>query len=277
MTSTIVGVCSWCIDRHDVLRAIRVAGSELQLQAVQVGFFTADALRSADAGVIAEAASNAGVALTGTFLAFEGEDYSSIGRIAETGGYGLDDVFEQRLSLTREAAGLTAELGCTALAVHAGTIPTDRAHPMYGKLIDRVGLAADAAGEAGVRLSLETGREPVDTLLSFMDALSRANIGVNFDPGNLILYGMDEPAPALTFLAGRIDNVHLKDARRSAQPGVLFGQTAPLGTGDAQIPRVVSKLRTINYPGPMLIEVPARAGNLQPIRDAATYVRSLVG
>ena len=111
MTAHTLGVCSWAIDRQNVLRAIEVAGSVQGIQALQIGFFTEESLRTADASAFATAARDAGIALISTFLAFEDEDYGSIRRIAETGGFGWDDVFERRLALLRDVAALTAKIG----------------------------------------------------------------------------------------------------------------------------------------------------------------------
>jgi len=275
MTPNSIGVCSWSIDRHDAIAAIRRAG-ELGFPVIQVGFFTTEALHSAKSIRIAQALRDAGRSLAGVFLAFEGEDYSSVSRIAETGGFAPDDLAESRMELVRRAVALTASLNTRSLAIHAATIPVDAASPLYRKLLDRVGRAADIAEASGLNLSLESGREPMDALLTFIDALRRPNLAINFDPANLVMYGVDEPAKTVMKLKGRIDGVHLKDAKRSERPGVMLGTVAPIGTGDAEIPRVISKLRIIGYDGPLLIEVKG-GENLQPLRDAGAYLRTLLG
>lgn len=273
MTRDKIGVCSWSLDRHDAIAAIRkVADAGLGL--VQVGFFTAQALQEAKAIRIAQAARTAGVGLCGVFLAFEHEDYNSIARISETGGLAPDDLADARLALVHQAAELTAGLSCASLAIHAGTIPADASSPTQQKLLDRVGKAADSAREFGLRLSLETGRESIETLVAFIDALNRDNVVVNFDPANLVLYGVDEPARAVARLRGRIEIVHVKDAKRPSQAGML-GKPAPIGTGDAEIPRVISKMRTIGYDGPLLIETRNDNGPTD-VREAAAYLRTLL-
>jgi sugar phosphate isomerase/epimerase len=271
-----IGICSWCIDRHDVLPAIQVAGGELDVRVVQLGFFTAAALEQAKADTIRETARAAKVSLAGVFIGFEGEDYSSIDRIAATGGYAPDDLYAERLVLTRDAASLAASLGCPCVAVHAGTMPSDHTSPLHIKLVHRTRDVADVLAEHGVRLLLETGRESIDTLLGFMAGVDRENVGVNFDPGNLVIYGTDEPADAVAKVSGRVDIVHVKDAKRSARPGIDYGQPMPLGTGDAQIPRVLGKLRATGYDGPLLVEIPARGSDLQRLRGAIDYLHSLL-
>ena len=70
--------------------------------------------------------------------------------------------------------------------------------------------------------------------------------------------------------------VHVKDAVRSSRPGVDYGRPAPLGAGDVQIARVVSKLRATGYGGPLLIECDTRETGPDAIRNAAEYLRSLL-
>jgi len=276
ITQLPIGVCGWCLDRYDVRRSIEVAGRDLGLRFTQVGFFTERAVRSADAAAIVEAARSADVTLVGAFVAFEGEDYSSITRIAETGGFTPDEVYASRLAVTRSVADLAAVTGCPSVSVHAGTVPPEIISPLYTKLVGRVREVADYTAERGLQVLLETGRESADALLRFIDAVGANNVGVNFDPGNFIIYGTDEPAAAVAKLKNRIALVHLKDAVRSVRPGVDYGRPAPLGAGSVQIARVVSKLRATGYRGPLLIECDARETGLDAIRNAADYLRTLV-
>ena len=262
-----IGMCSWPIASFT---------GELGLHVVQIGFFATKTLEEADARAIAQAAGAANVTIAGSFVAFEGEDYTSIERIAATGGYMPDDVYQVRLRTTRNAAVLTAELGCQSLAVHAATIPHDSTSSIYNKLLERVGDVANAVARYGVRLLLETGRELVDTLIDFVEALGQRSVGVNFDPGNLVVYGTDEPDQCVSKLGDRIHIVHLKDAMRSARPGLEYGRAARLGSGDAQTARVMSELRRTGYAGPLLLEVPAGGGDLQDVRDAINYLRQVI-
>lgn len=271
-----IGVCGWCIDRHDVCNSIEVAGRELGIRFVQIGFFTEQAVRTADARAILKSARDADVTIVGAFVAFEGEDYASIARITETGGFMPGDAYAARLAITRSVADLASEIHCPSLSIHAGTIPTDPSSPAFTKLCDRVREVADYLIKRGLRLLLETGREPVDALLRFVDAVDRQNIGINFDPGNFIIYGTDEPATAVTKFKGRSELVHLKDAIRSARPGVEYGLPAPIGTGHVQIARVVSKLRATGYRGPLLIECDTRETGLDSIRNASDYLQTML-
>lgn len=271
-----IGVCSWSIDRHYIVRSLDMAANRLALRAVQIGFFTEEAVRNADSADILRTATSEGVSLCGSFVGFEGEDYSSIETIAETGGYAPDDCWPARLAMSRRVGALTAAVGTHLLAVHAGTIPDDRSSPLYARLVERVREVAEALAENNVRLLLETGRESAQVLLDFLEAVDRPNVGVNFDPANFVIYGTDDPAQAVGKLKPHIELAHMKDAFASTRPGKEFGRPAPLGGGDAAIPRVVNKLRAARYAGPLLLECRPHDLDFNGIQTSAEYLRSLV-
>jgi sugar phosphate isomerase/epimerase len=269
-------VCSWSIDREDAVAAIRVAGCELDLRLVQLGFFSRRAVDSADADQILAAARESDVRIVGTFAGFEHEDYASIAAIARTGGLTPDHLYRDRLEMIERVGQLSASLGCRFVAIHVGTVPDDPSAPDWAALATRTAQVADRLASRGLQLLLETGREPVSVLLGFIDAVGRSNISVNFDPGNLVVYSTDDPAKAVSALRGRIAVVHLKDAHQSVNPGTEYGRRAALGAGDAQIARVVSRLRAIAYEGPLLIESGGPEGGLEAIREATAYLRSML-
>lgn len=81
-----------------------------------------------------------------------------------------------------------------------------------------------------------------------------ANLRVNFDPANMILYGAGEPIPALEQLGAHVASVHCKDGRWSDRPGETWGAETPLGEGQVDIERFLATLQTIGYRGPLTIE-----------------------
>jgi sugar phosphate isomerase/epimerase len=271
-----LGVCGWSIDRNDMVKGIQYAAKELNLSLVQIGFFTERAVKEAVPETILRAAQDAGVGVVSPFLAFEHEDYSTIQRIAETGGYGLDEQYDRRLALTGDVARIATALGCDSVSVHAGTIPVDPAQAMYGRLLGRVREVGDMLAGYRLALLIETGREPAGVLARFIEELDRTNVGVSFDPGNFVIYGSDDPAKSVAKLRRFIRNVHMKDARASAQPGVTYGGPASLGAGDAHIPSVLSRLRTAGYAGPVMLEANTRALGMETLERGIEYLRSML-
>jgi sugar phosphate isomerase/epimerase len=134
-------------------------------------------------------------------------------------------------------------------------VPEDVAHPDYiavRKIVQRI---CDHAARHGQTFALETGQEPAHVLLAFFKDVGRANLGINFDPANLIMYGSDDPIEALSLLAPHVISVHAKDGDWPPKnvPGAL-GVEQPLGQGAVGMERFVAKLKEIGFRGPMNVE-----------------------
>jgi len=267
-----IGVCSWSLALPDLKQTLEVIRGELGLRCVHLGFMGVPDEVPPDSVEIVQAS---GLQVTATAVGFAGEDYSSIQRIAETGGYVVDAEWDARREKTLAVARITRELGVAYLSVHVGFVPHDTKAARYATLVDRIRNLCDELGEMGLTLVMETGQETAEQLLDFIDAIGRTNIGVNFDPANMILYGVGEPSEAVTLLKDRIVHVHMKDATWSDNPGKTWGQDVVLGTGDVDIPRIVSKLKAQGYTGPLAIEREAGDRRVADIREAIALLESI--
>lgn len=85
---------------------------------------------------------------------------------------------------------------------------------------------------------------------SFFKLLDPKCFGWNYDIGNSASLGFD-PDLEFKLLAGQIKNVHVKDR-------ILGGATVPLGTGNADFPKVFGLLKQYNYNGKLILQA-ARA------------------
>jgi sugar phosphate isomerase/epimerase len=101
---------------------------------------------------------------------------------------------------------------------------------------------------------LETGQEPADPLLHFIQDTQRNNLFINFDPANMILYGSGEPIEALEKVGKYVRSVHCKDGTWAANPGQEWGREVALGEGDVGMERYLRTLDKIGYYGPLTIE-----------------------
>lgn len=268
-----IGVCSWSLAIPDLAQTLAAVRDKLKFGLVQVGFFD-DGYK--DINKMVEIVTASRLEVSATCVAFPGEDYSSIQNIAASGGFIPNNLWEERRAKTVAVADITAKLGVKLLAAHIGFVPHDRKDAQYLRMVDRLRDICDALGAKGITLVMETGQEKAEALIEFIDAVGRKNIGVNFDPANMILYGVGEPIDAVALLKERITHVHMKDAKWSAKPGQDWGEEVVLGTGQADIPRIVSKLRAQGYKGPLVIEREAGNQRLADIQEAARLLESLV-
>jgi len=212
------------------------------------------------------------------FAAYNGESYTDISTVQRTVGFIPQGTRAERERRTYEVSDFAAAIGVGSIACHIGFVPEDTTHPDYLAVLEMVRRIADHAAKHGQSFALETGQEPAHVLLRFLRDVGRDNVGINFDPANMILYGTGDPIEALSVLGPRVLSVHVKDGDwppRDA-PGAL-GRERPLGQGSVGIPRFVSKLMEIGFRGPLNIEREAenQEERLEDIRKAVAYLRSL--
>lgn len=166
-------------------------------------------------------------------------------------------------------------LGVKRVASHIGFIPEDPSEEAYGDLAETVRHLADYCERNGQVFALETGQEPAEVLLEFIEDVDCDNVRVNFDPANMILYGSGEPLPALELLADYVDGVHVKDGGWPMEKGKL-GTERPLGEGKVNIPAYIAKLKEIRYTGPLTIEREiSGAQQVADIKKAIEWLKEL--
>lgn len=221
-----------------------------------------------------------GIRIASGMMSMEGEDYSTLDSIRETGGVRPDATWDANLANARADAALAERLGITLVTFHAGYIPHDDSDPERAKLIDRLAALARVYSDRGVRIALETGQESADTLsaaLDAVDAILPANwsVGVNFDPANMILYGMGDPVAALRTLGSRILQVHLKDANAARTEG-QWGEEVPLGEGEVAWNQFIETLDRIKPACPLMIEREAGNRRLADITHARAFITGVV-
>lgn len=203
-----------------------------------------------------------------------GEDYSTLDSIRRTGGLVPDDTWEENWENAQANADLAQQLGLKLVTFHAGFLPEEESDPEFEKLQHRIRLVADLFAAKGIELAFETGQENADTLRTFLEKVGRSNVGVNFDPANLILYDKGDPIDALRLLTPWVKQCHLKDANRARQPQT-WGEEVPVGTGQVDWPRFFHMLREIGFSGFCCIEREAGAQRLGDIIAARNFVEAL--
>lgn len=262
--------CSWSVQPTGL--------DDLMQKADQIGVrrlhLAIDPLREspadwADAG---ERLASADVTIASAMFTTVGEDYSSIARIHETGGVAPDATWPKTWENFQKMTPMVQALGLKLVTFHAGFIPTDHNDPVFAKVIGRLQQTADLAAKYDVEVALETGQESAKTLNSALAAIGRPNLGVNFDPANMILYGSGDPIEALWLLAPKVKQVHIKDATKSAKPGVDWGAEVVVGAGEVDWKAFFAVLSQHGYTGALPIEREAGDQRIADIRAARDFL-----
>lgn len=269
-----LGVCSWSLqpsspeELAQKVAEIGVSAVQLHLDPLRTGAWgrqaTVDCLAAAGAKVVSG------------MMMMEGEDYSTLDTIRETGGVRPDKNWEQNLEAAHANAALARELGLDLVSLHAGFLPHDPTDPERPKLIGRLRQLDEAFQAEGIRLAFETGQEDAETLLAVLEELGSENIGVNFDPANMILYAMGDPVESLDRLAPHVMQVHIKDATRTLVPGT-WGAEVPAGTGEVDWDGFFGVLQARDMSVGMMIEREAGDDRVGDIKVAREMVNSRTG
>ena len=272
-----VGACSWSLrarSPEELVRSARAIG----VHSVQLALTPyADEPGKLEQAVAILA--RGGIAVRSGMLSTIGEDYSTLESIRRTGGLRPDGHWKENLARARTVAGLAKKIGVTLVSFHAGFLPETRASDERRSMIHRLRDVVDAFAAEGARVALETGQERAPILLEVLDELERPACGVNFDPANMILYGMGDPVAALALLAPRVLQIHVKDAKKTSTPG-SWGEEVPAGSGEVDWPAFFDVVRERRIDVDLMIEREAgddRVGDMRAARGLVERELARIG
>jgi len=278
-----MGVCSWSLrpesprDLALKVRACGVGRVQLALDPIRLGAWNVEETAAALEGE--------GIVIASGMMGMEGEDYSTLDSIARSGGVRRAETWAANRAAAAENADIASALGIGLVTFHAGFLPPSGREvggAERGEMVDRLRHLAKTFAAQGVRVGLETGQESAERLgevLNELDALlpERARVGVNFDPANMVLYGMGEPVAALEALMPRVVQVHIKDAVETVRPGE-WGREVEVGTGSVHWPDFLRALVAAGWNVDEGIDlVIEREAGERRIEDVCAAARVLIG
>lgn len=267
-----LAVCSWSLQPtspQDLLAKLQQTG----VRRVQLAL---DPLRDEPAtwGQTPQLLRQAGIDIASGMFGCVGEDYSTLETIRVTGGIAPDATWEQNWKNIQATAELAQQLNLKLVTFHAGFLPHEARDPNFAKLKQRLVQTADAFHARGIALGLETGQETAAVLSDFLRQLGKSNVGVNFDPANMLLYDKGNPIEALRTLGPWIRQVHIKDARRTKIPGT-WGEEVVAGTGEVDWRAFFATLSEVGFTADLCIEREAGLQRVADIRAARKMVEQI--
>lgn len=267
-----LAVCSWSLrprDPRDLLAQLEQIG----IHHVQIAL---DPLRDEPQvwGALADLCARQNVTLVSGMFGTLGEDYSTLQSIERTGGVVPDATWPDNWRNIQAAADIAQKLGLKMVSFHAGFLPHEKSDPRFDKLVGRITQIADLFAAKHITLGFETGQETAATLNAFLGELNKPNVGVNFDPANMILYDKGDPIAALQMLGPWVRHCHMKDAVKTKVPGT-WGEEVPVGKGQVDWRAFLRTLNGIGFKGTLAIEREAGEQRVEDIRAARQYLERL--
>lgn len=227
-----------------------------------------------DADIIRQQAEESGVEISAFFAGFR-DTYSMWDCFYDYINSGINSprFGAERLSYLLSALPFVQRLGVTDMIIHAGYVPDNPFEDGYTSMRSAVALLARHMKKYGLNLLFETGQESPVTLLRLIQDVGYDNLFVNFDTGNLILYGFGNPVDALTTIGKYVRNTHFKDGLPPTEPGL--GLEVKIGTGNVDFPKVVKLLKELGYDRYITIERELGGQQSKDILEALKYIRQL--
>lgn len=270
-----LAVCSWSLrpeSPEQLAREVTACG----LRHIQLAL---DPIRDGrwDRDTTVKVLADAGISIVSGMMEMAGEDYTTLETIKETGGVRPDATWSGNLEAARANARLAVDLGLDMVTFHAGFLSTEDDAETH-RMLDRLAEIVTIFEEAGISIAFETGQEAAVDLAEHLEALKArgVEVGVNFDPANMLLYGMGDPVEAIATLGPHVRQVHIKDADPAETAGT-WGTEVPAGTGSvpwAEFLHAVSR----HAPGVRLvIEREAGESRVEDVRGAAAMIGELRG
>ena len=187
-------------------------------------------------------------------------------------GYNVLDDLDRRVAATKAALTSAYNLGAKVLVNHIGGIDSEISAETNTRLLEVLHDLARHADSCGVTFAAKTGQVDGPVMKQFLDQLPEGSIGVDFDPGALIINGFsaDESYQAL---AKYVVNVRGKDGVKDLARG--RGVEVPIGRGTVDFPLLIASLEEARYRGYLCIEREHPENPMQEVSDGLEYLRNV--
>lgn len=184
-------------------------------------------------------------------------------------GYDDHDGIERRVAATKAVMKFAHGIGASVVVNQIGMVVHDEKSANW-KLLTEVLTDLSLYGhQVGARLCAQTGTESGADLKRLLDALPQHGIGIDLDPGNLIVGGFS-PLEAIQSLGSNILHVHATDGVQDRARG--RGMEVQLGRGSADYPALLGALQEVRYDGYFTL---ARERSENPVLELEIGVKYL--
>lgn len=134
------------------------------------------------------------------------------------------------------------------------------------RFLARIGSVADEAAAEGITICLETHGGPLSTgamAAELVRQIGKPNVGINYDPANVIYYGDTRPEADIAAAADYIVHMHVKDKLGGAGEWNF----PAVGTGDIDFGAIFQVADAAGFSGPASIEIEFKDLKWPPLEE----------
>lgn len=187
--------------------------------------------------------------------------------------YNDSDDLERRIAATKEAIDCAYKLGAPLLTNHIGRVPEEETDERFTLLRDVMSELGRYGHQNGVFMTAKTGPQSAEDLNRLLNVLPDGLLGVEFDPGALIVNGFSA-RESLEALLPHVRHVCARDGVRDLAIG--RGIEVELGRGSANFPLLLSLLDDASYNGSLTVVRENPQYPLAEVEQSLEYLRQLV-
>jgi sugar phosphate isomerase/epimerase len=132
--------------------------------------------------------------------------------------------------------------------------------------LQRIRPLADEAAEMGITICLEThgGLLANGAIASkLVQDIGKPNVGINYDPGNVVFYGGVRPEQDIVNAAPYVRHMHCKDQKGG--PGIW--NFPAVGSGEIDFAPIFAALDKAGFTGPVSVEIEFQGEPWPPLAD----------
>ena len=187
-------------------------------------------------------------------------------------GYNVEEDLDARIEATKRAMQMAYDIGASVLINQVGRIPDEPEGLAWDLLVAALSDLGRFGQKVGCLLAAKTGAEDAESLARLLAALPPGSLGIDLDPGGLIINGFS-PREALDKLGADVLHVHARDGVRDLAQG--RGLEVPLGQGTADFPELMGMLEERTYRGYFTVQREQARDAEVEICQAVQYLKNI--
>lgn len=187
-------------------------------------------------------------------------------------GYNVVDDLDRRIDATKKAMEMAYQLGCNVVCNHIGVIPESAESDPWQTMVQAMTDLGNYSHKAGAWLAAKTGSEEGSRMKAFLDMLPLGAVGVDFDPGSLIINSFSA-SDSMEALGDRVLMFRARDAVRDLALG--RGLEVQLGRGSIDLPHLLSVLEEHQYRGYVTVDRETDGDPITECREALEYLQNV--
>lgn len=178
-----------------------------------------------------------------------------------------EDVKDENIKILNQIIINSKKIGAIGVEIPFVDNSSIKSKSEIDELVTAMQSSFEVAKDLDLKISLETDLDP-HNFKGLLEKIDLDFVQANYDIGNSASLGYDS-VQELESYGEQILNVHVKDRK-------LHGSTVALGTGNANIAKVLEILNGMNYCGGITMQAARGEEDIEVAKEQLSYVKNIL-